>query len=191
MGDIRRMDDIEFKRKLSEVAEWRIPENQSEAEIIPRPNANYLNVDKRIPKAVTGKTYIKKERDDNDEELVIEDQNFPPLLLKIKRTCTCDDCGKICENGRTLDIRKHEHADKKIWRKRCTACEQWQDPYTGEFNQNGMENMQVWNKYLRGEAKVERLSQQEQTQKIIADKIQGRKVDIIESDEGVIIKYRD
>lgn len=181
------MNDEEFLSKLSEVAEWRQPRGQQDAEIIPRP--------KRTTKVAKARTLTADEIEYNDDdeyrELPVEEQNFPPMLLKVKKACACEDCGQHCEDGRTVDIRHHQHAGKKCWRKRCTACEQWQDPYTNEFNQTGMENMQQWNKYLRGEAKGERRALQQHMEQIISNKIEGRNVDIIDNDFETIVKYRD
>lgn len=181
------MKNEDFLNKLSEVAEWRQPRGQLDAEMIPRPTRTAKNSKARSLTA----DLVEYPDDDEYRELPVEEQNFPPMLLKVKRACTCEDCGQHCPNGRTLDIRKHEHAGKKVWRKRCSACESWQDPYTGEFNQNGVDNMQVWNKFLRGEAKEARKVLQQQAEEILASKIQGRDVDVVDDDQSVIVKYRD
>jgi hypothetical protein len=130
------MDDAEFKRRLSEVADWEIPKN---------PRDTSLNQKKKRVK--------KQDEDDIIEEPVFADDNnptIPPLLKKVRvAMTTCEDCGEQCPKGRRTTIKLYERGDKKYWREDCNTCSRAKNPYTGEFDVKGVAANQLWYSYMK------------------------------------------
>jgi hypothetical protein len=125
------MDDAEFKQKLSEVAEWRVPKLKE------------WQVEQAKQKA------RGKGRPSN-EDLYQEEHNkifleifngvnptYAPEITKLKiQAVTCGDCGEICEQGRRIEIKfcaagRNEMPYRK---ERCVECNLYRDPNTGKFS---------------------------------------------------------
>lgn len=136
------MDDKRFRQLLSEVAEWRIP--------------------KTITGTATGEPKRKRGRPTAEEAYQIEHEQvfneiydgsnptFPPQIVKLKNTsCVCDDCGKVCENGRHTELKQYETGGKKNWRERCLTCEMSRNPFTGKFDMDHATAGRAWIDFLR------------------------------------------
>lgn len=136
------MKDDEFKQKLSEVAEWKIPDT---------PRETSLNA-----KKTRGRKSAEEEYQAAHEEAFLEMFNgsnptYPPMLVKLKiQPVDCGDCGQHCENGRVVESKFYETKDIPHWRKKCVTCGRWENPVTDQFDiENGTESSVVWSDFLR------------------------------------------
>jgi hypothetical protein len=140
MASIRRMDDEEYKRRLSEVAEWKLPET---------PRETSLNAKKK-----RGRKSAEEKYQDEHEEVFMElfegtNPTYTPLLTKIKyATITCE-CGRVCDSGCQKEAKLFQTQTKAVWRWKCKTCGMTQDPYTGEYTLNSQRGSIVWAEYLR------------------------------------------
>ena len=136
------MDKKLFEQKLSEVAEWRIP-------------ATVTGTKDGEPKRPRGRpTKEEQYQMAHEEEFkkIFGDTNptFPPQVLKLKNSsCVCDDCGKVCANGRHTELKQYETGGKKNWRERCLTCEMSRNPYTGKFDMDHATAGRAWIDFLR------------------------------------------
>ena len=120
------MDDAEFKRKLSEVAVWRIDKvsNTSIKEGIRRARGKFKPVvedDEPIGLAVT----------------LVDGANptMAVTLVGLLPCATdCEDCGKHCPNGRQMTAKLYPSRTLgQHWRKRCVTCQRYLNKDTGEY----------------------------------------------------------
>lgn len=123
------MDDELFKQKLSEVADWEIPITMESTE---------------------------QGRENRRRKMAAEDQDcynatYPPKLLKVKiKPQNCEDCGRECPQGRTVDYKVMINKENKRFTKRhCKVCGLHEDPYTGQFSLTGTEASVKWNSYVK------------------------------------------
>lgn len=143
------MDDKEFKRKLSEVATWKIPENLQELEkATPRKRRKIEVLDN------DNDGYNETDNDENQdlvEEIDTKDQNLPIQLVGLRvQGCVCEDCGRRCPSGRKTEAKVYETTTRKAWRHRCVTCGLWKNPYSGEFDLKREEYVIVWTNWGRG-----------------------------------------
>lgn len=135
------MNDEEFKRRLSEVAEWRLPDT---------PRETSLNAKKKRGRKSKEEIY-----QDEHQEIFMElfegtNPTYPPLITRIKYQATiCDACGRNCTTSCQKEKKFYDTAGKKHWRERCLTCSKARNPYTGEFDLTIAEASGVWNCYLR------------------------------------------
>lgn len=138
------MDDKLFKQKLTEVAEWRIPDTVT----------GTASGDAKAPRK-RGRPTAEEAYQEAHEEIFLEifdgkNPTFPPQILKLKNSAvTCDDCGKHCAEGRLKEIKRYVSNNKVNWREHCMACHRWRDPYTGEFKLVNSNVSTVWNSFVR------------------------------------------
>lgn len=144
MAKVRRMDDEEFRQKLSEVAEWHIPK--------------LTITDIRIAeqkKRGKGRPSNEELYQDEHEEIFLDlfngiNPTHGPEVTQIKRAAvTCEDCGNHCPNGRETEARLHKKNGKTAWRQKCVTCSCFQNPFTGEFNLKGTAASVKWNDFMR------------------------------------------
>jgi len=140
MAHNRRMDDEEFRRRLSEVAEWKLPDT---------PRETSLNAKKK-----RGRKSAEEKYQDEHEEIFMElfegtNPTYAPLLTRIKHTPTTCECGRVCSDGCQKEAKLYETKGKNCWRWKCKTCGMTQDPYTGEFTLNAQKASVVWNSFLR------------------------------------------
>ena len=135
------MNDQEFKRRLSEVAEWRIPDT---------PRETSLNAKRKRGRKSKEELY-----QDEHEEIFLElfdgsNPTYPPMLTRVKyQTTICNDCGRSCSQACQKEKKLYETAGKRHWRERCLTCERARNPYTGQFDLTFSEASTVWNSFLR------------------------------------------
>jgi len=134
------MDDELFKQKLSQVAEWKLPDT---------PRETSLNAKKK-----RGRKSAEEKYQDEHEEVFMElfdgtNPTYAPMLTRIKHTPYNCECGKICDNGCEKEAKLYQTQTKAIWRWKCHTCGMTQDPYTGEYNLNPQKASIVWNSFLR------------------------------------------
>lgn len=134
------MDDAEFKRRLSEVAEWKIPDTPREAS---------LNAKKK-----RGRKSAEEQYQDEHEEVFLElfdgvNPTYAPMLTKVKHAVYSCECGRICLNGCQQEAKLYQTQGKNCWRIKCLTCGLTRDPYTGEFNLSSQKASVVWHSFLR------------------------------------------
>lgn len=158
------MDEQEFRRKLSEVAEWQIPDVlEKSTKLIIKEKPNYddnLDMDQELDQPCEGD---QDDCDDSDEhgetsgirryqKRTYENRSLPPVITRLKiQSCTCEDCGKFCENGRQKE-KKYYNENKAIpnhWRTHCVTCNRWRHPITGEFTLTPYNISSVYVSYLK------------------------------------------
>jgi hypothetical protein len=135
------MNDEEFKRRLSEVAEWKLPDT---------PRETSLNAKKKRGRKSKEELY-----QDEHEEIFLElfegtNPTYHPLITKIKYQATiCDACGRNCTCSCEKEAKLYQTNGKKIWKWKCKTCGMTQDPYTGEYSLSSQKASVVWNSFLR------------------------------------------
>lgn len=123
------MRDEDFKQKLSEVSEWEIP----------------LTLDS----STVGK-YVRKNKEPTEQQDVIN-PTYPPKIKKLKtKSVECQDCHKVCEEGRHVEYRIIRNKENKSFiRRHCKTCNLYDDPYTGKFCLTGTESSQKWMSFAK------------------------------------------
>ena len=135
------MDDELFKQKLSEVAEWKIPDT---------PRETSLNAKKKRGRKSNEDEYMELREEIFYEEFGGVNNTYPPMLVKLKHTpTTCGDCGKLCPNGCEKEAKLYQKNGKNYWREKCLTCNLQKDPYTSEFNLNPQKASVVWHSFMR------------------------------------------
>ena len=177
------MKDDEFKKKLSEVAEWRIPDHNE---------VNKVSGPPRRYKTRKPAVEVIEEQDDCEEPVTVENPNFAIQLVKAKiQPVTCEDCGRHCEHGRQKDLRFYFNNGATAIRERCVTCQKHKNPSTGQFDLSSAGSNAVWHNYLRTIGDRKSGSKTDPT--VIQHKIyeEGRTVDYTENDQEIIKKYLD
>jgi len=132
------MDDEEFKRKLSQVANWVIPE---------------VNHDNAGAKALSRK---KKQRlaelgQELDDKV---NTTYPVKLLEVKtQAVDCVDCGQHCQFGRKMSTKRHQTFGVVHWRRHCMTCGFFENPNSGKFDLNIGASGYAWSEFIR-QAKI-------------------------------------
>jgi hypothetical protein len=134
------MDNEEFKRRLSEVADWKLPDT---------PRETSLNQKKKRGRKSAEDVYQETREEIFFEEFGGVNPTYPPMLLKVKRQPTVCECGRVCEHGCEKEAKLYETKTKNHWKVKCKTCGMTQDPYTGEFNLNAQKASVVWHSFLR------------------------------------------
>lgn len=158
------MTDDEFKQKLSEVAEWKIPDT---------PRETSLNQKKKRGRK------SEEEKFQEAHEIIFRDihgdvnPTYAPMITKIKcQPVDCEDCGKHCPNGRKTEY-KHYDTNRSHWRRRCVTCEKNQNPFTGEYDLSSQKSSSVWADWLRKtNPRYIKKAEQEQEQEVVPDIIE-------------------
>jgi hypothetical protein len=134
------MNNKEFKKRLTEIAEWEIPK---------------LNATDLKPIRKKGRP-SEEELYQNEHEQVFMDiyngvnPTHNPKLGKVKiQPCTCDDCGDHCPNGRHKEKKVYEAGGHRHWREKCTTCGMSQNPYTKKFDLTVAQASSAWANYMR------------------------------------------
>jgi hypothetical protein len=144
------MKDQEFKQRLSEVADWKIPDTPKDLGMLTRKRKGSKKHEPDEP----------DEPDELDEDLDSEDQDQPlacvnqthaPILLKVHvQAVDCNDCGQHCPNGRQTEAKLFKKNGQAAWKQHCITCGKFENPYTGEFNLNGLTANMKFQDYMRG-----------------------------------------
>ena len=137
------MDDELFRQKLSEVADWKIPETLQETS---------MNAKKKRGRKSNEDEYMELREEIFYEEFGGINNTVPPMLLGVKCSpTTCEDCGKHCPNGRKKETKLYEtgQTKKRNWREKCLTCELHKNPFTGEFELSSQQAPHAWTDFLR------------------------------------------
>ena len=132
------MNNDEFLKRLSEVAEWHRPQCG--------PNGA-VSINKRAknapqhPGPIT-QTELDEMTDEQAQDYYdqlmeykasLPNDGVPPEIIKLKSLATdCTDCGQHCPNGRRTES-KISIIGKHHWRTKCLACNLYKDPATNKF----------------------------------------------------------
>ena len=136
------MKQDEFEKRLSEVAEWKLPDT---------PRETSLNAKKTRGRKSEELKYMELREEIFHEEFGGINPTFAPMLTSVKRSAIdCQDCGQHCPNGRETEAKLHKAKTKSCWRKKCVTCGYFQNPYTGKFDLKGVAASGRWNDYLLG-----------------------------------------
>jgi len=140
MARYRTMDEEQFRKRLSQVAEWSIPKLSVEE----------LKQNKR------GRKTNEQQYEEQHQALFNEmfdgiNPSYAPKLDAVKTVSeTCSDCGLICEKGRKKDFKHYKGKKKNIWRERCVNCSKYKNPYTGQFNMDSTRCQSAITSYVNG-----------------------------------------
>jgi len=134
------MDHEEFKRKLTEVADWCIPKTEKETTVTA----------KRRGRRSKEQEYQELREQIFNEEFQGVNQTIPLMVTDVKRAAvTCEDCGDYCPNGRETEARLHVKNHKRAWRQKCLTCKRWQNPFNGKFELQGAAASVKFNDFMR------------------------------------------
>lgn len=136
------MDDELFRKKLSEVSDWRIPKTVT---------GTSTGESKRRRGRPTAEELYQQEHEQVFAELFDGvNPTFPPQLLKLKNSaCDCEDCGQHCPQGRHTEKKLYNTGGKRNWRERCLTCDLSRNPFTGKFDLDHVTAGRIWLDYLR------------------------------------------
>jgi hypothetical protein len=163
------MNDEEFKRRLSEVAEWKLPDTPREAS---------LNAKKK-----RGRKTNEEQYQDEHQEVFLElfngvNPTYAPMLTKVKRCAvSCEDCGEHCPNGREKEARLQEKNGKGAWRQKCLTCNKFQNPFNGKFELTGSAASIKWNDFMR------------ETKGVYKTQGNEKRKEVVKETAGIIRKY--
>lgn len=173
------MNDEEFKRKLSEVAEWHIPK---------------IKLDGVTRRKLRGRIPNETKYQDEHEQLFFEIYNgvnpttTAPEITKVKPCgINCEDCGRDCPSGRTKE-KKLFQTGKSHWREKCTTCGMNKNPWTGEFDLTAAKASAEWSAWLRKHVNKSEFKLKKSS---VALPHSDREFDIESSDTGIIRKFVD
>jgi hypothetical protein len=168
------MDQKLFEQKLSEVADWKIPESLQET------SAN--------AKKKRGRKSEEELYQEAHEEIFMEihggvNPTITPMLTNVKcQPVDCEDCGQHCPNGRHTE-KEYYRTNHGHWRERCRTCNKHKNPYTGDFDMSAQASPAIWTAYLKGSKKPAAL------RKILAEIEAKYNTKIIETETGYIKIY--
>lgn len=135
------MDNELFKQKLSQVADWKIPDTQRETTV---------NAKKKRGRKNAEELYQEAREEMFHEEFGGVNPTYPPMLLKVKTQSTlCSDCGCQCNQGRKKDLRIYKNKGRRYWKEHCLTCDKHKDPYTGQYTLTGTEASIKWNSFCK------------------------------------------
>jgi Pyruvate/2-oxoacid:ferredoxin oxidoreductase delta subunit len=125
------MDEKTFRDKLSEVADWKIPELK-----------DYEVKEAKAKARGKGRRTNEEKYQEEHEAIFAEIFNgVNPThhiqLLGVKnQSIVCPDCGILCPKGRVQEIRFHINNPGYINHKRirCKQCKNYCHPETGQFD---------------------------------------------------------
>ena len=141
MAHIRRMDDKEFKARLSAVADWRIPKTELETT---------KGAKKRRGRKTNDEKYMELREEIFQQEFDGVNPTIPPMLTRLKKSaCVCEDCGEYCPNGREKEAKLHQKNGKKVWRQKCLTCDKFHNPFTGKFELTGSAASIKFNDFMK------------------------------------------
>ena len=171
------MDDKEFKRRLTEVADWHIPTDAD------KPYA-------KTKRKKRNEQLVEMVGEDDIEEVQYHGANdtIPPAVVKLRRQAvTCDDCGEYCPEGREKEAKLHTKGNKKVWRQKCLTCNRFQNPFTGEFNLTGSAASIKFNDFMRETKGVYKTRGNEERQKVMVERAKT----VVENDSEKITFYHE
>ena len=178
------MRDEEFKKKLSEVADWEIPKT---------PRETSLNNRKKRGRKSNEDEYMELREEIFHKEFDGVNNTIPPMLTRVKRCpTTCEDCGRECAQGRETEAKLHQKNGKSVWRKKCLTCGKFQNPFTGEFNLTGSQASIKFNDFMRETKGVYKTRGNEERRKVMLEKTKVEQTKtVVENEHETITFYHE
>ena len=175
------MDNEEFKRRLSEVAEWRVP--KAEFDGVSRRRLKSSKVKVTAPDEIScEQEFVERFGDLNPTK--------PLEVLEIKiKEFDCPDCHRVCTQGRVVESRLHTSNKINHWRRRCTECGFFQNPNTGAYDVPSGRSGIVWNEYMRVRGVKQRQQEREKNLELRTTDTDEKRV--VENDVEKITYYGD
>ena len=177
MAGHKRMDDEEFKRRLTEVAEWHTPTDAD------KPYA-------KTKRKKRNEQLMELVGDDDNQEVITDGANdtIAPVITKLRTAaCNCEDCGRHCPEGRAKEAKLHQKGDKKVWRQKCLTCKMFQNPFTGEFNLTGSVASIKFNDFMRETKGVYKTRGNEERRRVTVERTKT----VIEHEHETITFYHE
>mgnify|MGYP006268343161 CR=1 FL=1 len=134
------MDEDLFKQKLSEVADWKIPET---------PRETSVNAKKKRGRKSNEEQYMETREEIFYEEFDGINPTLHLMLTRVKYKPTTCDCGRICEDGCEKEAKLYQKNEKSFWRMKCKTCGFTQNPITGKYDLTGLNASIIWAGFLR------------------------------------------
>jgi hypothetical protein len=145
-----RMDQEQFKDKLTEVAEWYTLKEDNGGKIHckrKRENEQLMEL--------AGENDLETENI-CEPDVTVNESRRPIAIKKLKiQPCTCEDCGKWCENGRKTQKKIYE-TGKRHWRYQCLTCHRWRNPETGIYELTNATAAPVYIRYIKNQIELEK-----------------------------------
>lgn len=179
------MDEQEFRQRLSEVAEWRIPKLSA---------TDVKESEKK--RRGRGRPTHEELYQDAHEEIFLEIHNGinptqSPELTRVKTAaCICDDCGAHCPNGRKKEKKLYEtgKGKKRNWREKCVTCNKSKNPINGKFDLSPQQASVVWTDFLRDSKGLYKTAANAAREEL---NIKSSDPSAVEDDVGIISYYPD
>jgi hypothetical protein len=173
------MKEEEFRALLTQVADWIIPENASLISAPIRKRGARKSVkNKKSSRSIKKESheFLDKNNGHGSSDFEGEDgelfayseeylqqqqqrheQSKSPMLTGVHCASTiCEDCDKVCAQGRVKEKRYYLAAGTPHWRTSCLTCGLGKDPYTGVFSVPLAKLSSVWNNFVRSAQEIER-----------------------------------
>lgn len=179
------MDDEEFRKRLSEVAEWRIPKTEKEQTI---------GAKKRRGRKSNDELYMELREEIFHEEFDGINNTVPPMLVRVKVAGTiCEDCGEYCPEGRHKEKKLYETGGKKNrhWRERCITCDRQCNPFTGKYDLTNQKASGVWAGYLRETKGMYKTKGNMARAKVMKPEVKNNLSTVIDNDQEMIRIYQE
>jgi hypothetical protein len=178
------MNDDEFKRRLSEVAEWEMPKltptDVREAQKSAR--GKHKRTEEELYQLEHEQTFLEIFQGINP--------TLKPILTKVIHQPNLCECGKVCDDGCPKDLKLHHSNGKSHWRKKCLSCNMTQNPYTGEFDLSPQRASGIWATFLR-ESKGAYKSKGNIAKQTAAMVTKNETQTVISNDQETITFYHD
>ncbi len=140
------MDNEEFLKRLSELAEWERPQYgvNGAKSVLKGQNR------KKVPPII--EEYLDDLEEEQEPQVTGPNQSIGPVITKLKpQQRNCDDCGCVVTNRKVE--RKLHFTNKPHWREHCVTCNLYKDPRTGKFSLTSKESQMIYQTVTRGEGK--------------------------------------
>lgn len=71
------------------------------------------------------------------------------VIKRLKPNPTmCEDCGRVCERGRTVETKMH-YTLGKHWKSHCLECDLWLNPNTGIYDLARSQTAPVYRQWMK------------------------------------------
>lgn len=134
------MNNDEFLRRLSELAEWHRPQtgpggqasiSKGRARAVPVHPGPITQEELDLMTDEAAQDYYDRLMTWREAQ---PNASVPPEIIKLKTYARkCEDCNKSCDSNRRVECKLYL-TGREHWREYCTACELFRDPRTKEFS---------------------------------------------------------
>jgi hypothetical protein len=175
------MKDEDFKKRLSEVADWIIPKTDRETTITAK---------KKRGRKSNEQQYMELREEIFHQEFDGINPTYPPMLTRVKRCGkNCEDCGAYCPNGRETEAKLHKKGDKKAWRKKCLTCGMFENPFNGKFELTGSAASIKFNDFMKETKGMYKTKGNQQRKKVLVK--HSTQTTVLENEHETITFYHE